>query len=386
MKKKLFIIAGEKSGDLLGSKILAKIDKEKFTIEGIGGSLMEATGLRSRFPMKELSLMGFFEILPRAFKLLQLINDTAKYIVKTKQDIVLTIDSPGFCFRVMEKVKKLDKENRIKKIHFVAPSVWAYRKGRAKKISKIYDRLFCILPFEPPYFEKYGLKTIFVGHPIFDKDSLEYSFNSGLVSYKEDSKIISVTVGSRVNEVKKLLPIILKSIAMLNKKYGDFTYNFLVTEDTYDMVSKAIRASGIKNTKILIKQSDKNNSLEDSVLAIAKSGTNTLEIAASSTPMVVIYKFNGITNFIVRILRYFSNIKFANLINIISAKEVIPELILNRCNSANIFNSVSNMLENKQLRLEQISTGIKVLEKLGFNGNNSSSARIVKEIYRLTDA
>lgn len=386
MKKKLFIIAGEKSGDLLGSKILAKIDKKKFAIEGIGGSLMEAAGLKSRFPMKELSVMGFFEILPRAFKLLQLINDTAKYIVETRQDIVLTIDSPGFCFRVMEKVKKLDKENQIKKVHFVAPSVWAYRKGRARKISKIYDRLFCILPFEPPYFEKYGLKTIFVGHPIFDKDSLEYSFNSGLVSYKEDSKIISVTAGSRVNEVKKLLPIILKSIAMLNKKYGDFTYNFLATEDTYDIVAKAIRASSIKNTKIFTKQNDKNKSLEDSVLAIAKSGTNTLEIAASSTPMVVIYKFNGITNFIVRILRYFSNIKFANLINIISAKEVIPELILNRCNSANIFNSVSNMLENKQLRLEQISTGVKVLEKLGFNGNNSSSARIVEEIYRLTDA
>ena len=383
MKKKLFIIAGEKSGDLLGSKILAKIDRKKFSIEGIGGSLMETTGFKSIFPMKELSVMGIFEVLPKIFRLLRLINNTAKYIVETKQDIVLTIDSPDFCFRVMEKVKKLDKDNRIKKVHFIAPSVWAYRKGRAKKISKIYDRLFCILPFEPQYFEKYGLKTIFVGHPIFDKDSSEYNFNGGSTNYKENSKIISITVGSRFNEVKKLLPIILKSMTLLNKKYNDLSYNFLATEDTYDMVAEGVRASGIGKIKILTKQDDKNKSLDDSVLAIAKSGTNTLEIAASSTPMVVIYKFNVITNLVVTILKYFSNTKFANLINIMSSREVVPELILNRCNSANIFNSVSNMLDNKQLRLEQISTSNKVLGKLGFNGNNSSTTKIIEEIYRL---
>ena len=209
MKKKLFIIAGEKSGDLLGSKILEKIDKSKFDIEGIGGKLMEKTGFKSRFDMYELSVMGIFEVLPKIFKLIKRINETAKYIIKSRQDIVLTIDSPDFCFRVVKKVKKLDKDNIIKKVHFIAPSVWAYRKNRAKKISKIYDRLFCILPFEPPYFEKYGLKTIFVGHPIFDSDSIEYSFNRKNIEYKRNSKIISITVGSRMSEVKRLLPIII---------------------------------------------------------------------------------------------------------------------------------------------------------------------------------
>lgn len=385
MKKKLFIIAGEKSGDLLGSKVLTKIDRSKFDIEGIGGSLMENIGFKSKFPMKELSVMGIFEILPKIFKLLKIINETAEYIIESQQDIVLTIDSPDFCFRVMKKVKKLDKDNKIKKVHFIAPSVWAYRKNRAKKISKIYDRLFCILPFEPPYFEKYGLKTIFVGHPIFDKDSTEYSFNSRLISYKKNSKTISVTVGSRINEVKKLLPIVLKSIRLLNEKYSNLFYNFLATEDTYELVEEYIIASDIKNIKILINQNDKNKSLENSVLAIAKSGTNTLEIAASSVPMIVIYKFNNITNLIVRILKHFSKVKFANLINIMSNREIIPELILNKCNSINTFKYVSNMLENEKLRLEQISINIKVLEKLGFNDNNSSSVKIVEEINRLAD-
>ena len=166
---KLFIIAGEKSGDLLGSKILQNINKNVFDIYGIGGELMLKNGLKeSLFPMEELSLMGIFEILPKIFNLLKRIKQTAEYIIKLQPDVVLTIDSPDFCFRVMKLVKKLDRENKIKKVHFIAPSVWAYREKRAEKISKIYDLLFCILPFEPSYFEKYGLKTIFVGHPLYD--------------------------------------------------------------------------------------------------------------------------------------------------------------------------------------------------------------------------
>ncbi len=384
MKKKLFIIAGEKSGDLLGSKILEKIDKSKFDIEGIGGKLMEKTGFKSRFDMYELSVMGIFEVLPKIFKLIKRINETAKYIIKSRQDIVLTIDSPDFCFRVAKKVKKLDKDNIIKKVHFIAPSVWAYRKNRAKKISKIYDRLFCILPFEPPYFEKYGLKTIFVGHPIFDSDSIEYSFNRKNIEYKRNSKIISITVGSRMSEVKRLLPIIIKSIKLLNKKY-DFSYNFLATEETYKTIQESIKDNKLRNVKIFTNREEKNTSLENSILAIAKSGTNTLEIAAASVPILVIYKFGKLTNFIIKILRFFSETKYANIINIILKKEVIPELILSDCKPKNIFKCTSNMIENENLRLEQIKTNNKVLKKLGFKLNSSSSEKIVEEIYRLLD-
>ena len=152
---KVFIIAGEVSGDVLGAKIMREMPGVDFV--GVGGQNMVNAGLKSLFPMSDLSVMGVFEVLAHAKTLTQRINQTVSAIIKEKPDVVLTIDSPDFCFRVMKLVKKYDTENKIKKIHFIAPSVWAYRKNRAQKIAKIYDLLFCILPFEPPYFEKYDL-------------------------------------------------------------------------------------------------------------------------------------------------------------------------------------------------------------------------------------
>jgi lipid-A-disaccharide synthase len=166
MMKKIFIIAGEMSGDLLGYNVMNSINKcQKIDFVGIGGEKMESFGLKSLFPMNELSVMGVFEVLPKIFTLNKRIKDTIIEIKKQQPDMILTIDSPGFCFRV---IKAFKNDKKIKKVHLVAPSVWAWKSGRAKKIAELYDLLLCLLPFEPPYFEKYGLTTKFVGHPIFD--------------------------------------------------------------------------------------------------------------------------------------------------------------------------------------------------------------------------
>ena len=374
MKKKLFIIAGEKSGDLLGSKILQNISKEKFDIYGIGGDLMLKTGLdKSIFPMEDLSVMGLFEVLPKLFKLLKRIRETAEYIINLKPDVVLTIDSPDFCFRVMKQVKKFDKKNNIKKIHFIAPSVWAYRKGRAKKIARIYDLLFCILPFEPPYFEKYSLKTIYVGHPIFDENSTEYSFNTEENTYNTKSNIISITLGSRKSEVKRFLPIIMDVV----KKLGNnFNYYVLATENTYDFI-----VDKINNKNINVIKEDKNTILKKSLLAIAKSGTNTLEIAGFSIPMVVFYKFGFLTNLIVKFLK--KDDQYATLINIINKKEIIPEYLLDKCNSKEILKGVKLLLNDDKLRKEQIEKNIETLKILGYHNHNNSAKTIVKTIEEL---
>ena len=250
MKKKIFIIAGEKSGDLLGSKILKNLDKDQYEIYGIGGELMEQQGLKSLFPMSELSLMGIFEILPKLFSILKRIKQTVQKILEIQPDILLTIDSPDFCFRVAKQVQKLDKSNKIKKVHFIAPSVWAYRKGRAKKIAKIYDLLLCILPFEPPYFEKYGLKTVFVGHPIFYKESTEYDFNNEDIQYNNESNLISVTLGSRVSEVKRFLPIINPIVENIAKQNQNIICNYLATKNTYNILQASINEN--KNVKIIV--------------------------------------------------------------------------------------------------------------------------------------
>jgi lipid-A-disaccharide synthase len=378
MKKKIFIIAGEKSGDLLGSKILRQIDKDIFDVEGIGGEMMVGEGLQSLFNMNELSVMGIFEVLPKLFRLLKRIRSTAEYIINTKQDIVLSIDSPDFCFRVMALVKKLDTENRIKKLHFVAPSVWVYRKKRAKKIAKIYDMLFCLLPFEPPYFEKYGLKTIFVGHPIFDKESTEYEFNGKNISYN-GGKFISITVGSRKSEVNKLLPIVLDVIERLKLKYKELEYVILATDYTYNLIKDKLKNDYVRVEKDFNR---KKFFIKKSILAIAKSGTNVLEFAGYSVPMVTIYKFNFLTNIIAEIIKKVSETKFVNLINVMNKKMVVPEVILGKCTADNVFNEVNGLLDDEEKRLKQIEINAETIKLLGYGRCSSSSEIIVNNIVK----
>lgn len=377
MKKKFFIIAGEKSGDLLGSKILQNINKNIFDIYGIGGELMLKNGLKeSLFPMEELSLMGVFEILPKICNLLKRIKQTADYIIKLQPDVVLTIDSPDFCFRVMKLVKKLDKENKIKKVHFIAPSVWAYREKRAEKISKIYDLLFCILPFEPPYFEKYGLKTIFVGHPLYD--TTEYN---NIQNNTENNNIISITLGSRKGEVNRFYPIIIDVIKKLDRQ--DIKYYFLATNYTYDLIINKLKKDNIQNIEVI--KENKNDIIKKSILVISKSGTNTLENAALAVPMVVFYKFGFLTNIIAKRIKKKSKVKFATIINIMNNKEIIPECLLEDCNSNNIYDKVNNLLNNLNLRKEQVENNLKTISILGYRSNNNSGNIIAKKIEELCD-
>lgn len=384
MKKKIFIVAGEKSGDLLGSKIAKSLDKDKFEVSGIGGNMMKKEGVKLFSNIADISVMGIFEVLPKIFKICKKIRETAEYVVDSEQDILLTVDAPDFCFRVSKLVKKLDKKNRIKKAHFIAPSVWIYRKGRAKKIAKIYDILFCILPFEPPYFEKYGLKSIFVGHPIFDKNSTEYLFNDKEVRYNTNSKIISITAGSRRSEVKMLLPIILGAVKKLKEKYSDLEYHILGTENTVDLSNKILKKFNCDFVKIDLTQEEKDKILSNSLMAIAKSGTNTFEIAGYSVPMVVIYRFNLFTNIIAKILQIINKVKFVNIINIMNKRFVIPELVLWNCNKKNIYNESCKLIENEKLRKEQVRNNIDTIKILGYgNGSNYSIENIINKINEL---
>ena len=383
MKKKIFIIAGEKSGDLLGSKILKNLDKDQYEIYGIGGELMEQQGLKSLFPMSELSLMGIFEILPKIFSILKRIKQTVQKILEIQPDILLTIDSPDFCFRVAKQVQKLDKNNKIKKVHFIAPSVWAYRKGRAKKIAKIYDLLLCILPFEPPYFEKYGLKTVFVGHPIFYKESIEYDFNNENIQYNSESNLISITLGSRVSEVKRFLPIINPIVENIIKQNHNIICNYLATKNTYSILQSLINEN--KNVKIIVDDDEKKEIMKHSLLAIAKSGTNTLEFSAFKVPMVIFYKFNFLTNILLQIIKTINHTKFANLVNIVADKKIIPEYILFKCTQENIENNVKELLNSKEKRLQQLNESSQVLYKMGYKNDNLTVKNIIKEIELLND-
>lgn len=377
---KIFIIAGEPSGDVLGGKLISAIKKnaERKNIQfiGVGGSKMQDEGLESIFPMSELSIMGIAEVLPHLPKLIQRINQTAAAIINSEADMVITIDSPDFCFRVIKKLKKDPFFSKTKKVHMIAPSVWAYRPGRAEKISKLYDLLIAILPFEPPYFEKHGLETLFIGHPIVEgfKEISENNFRQKY-NIKDSDLLITTTPGSRVGEVKRILPDIIGAVNILSQRHPNLIIAIPVIEKVRPIVEENLKL--IKARVILIKQDEKYHAFASSNLAIAKSGTNNLEISSAKTPLITIYKINPLTHFIIKRL---IKIKFANIINLILNKELIPELIQDNCTAQKIADAAENLISDFEARENQVNQAQNVLKILGLNSDNLPSDKAAKKI------
>jgi len=387
MTKKFFIIAGEASGDVLGGKLICEIksqmlqQNEVAEFIGVGGENMKAQGLKSIFSMSDLSVMGFVEILPHLFTLLARIKQTADEIIASKPDFIITIDSPDFNFRVMEKLKKY---KFAKKIHLIAPSVWAYRAKRAQKISYLYDLLLTILPFEPPYFTKYGLKAVFIGHPIIEnapdmskKNQISQEFRQKNGFYEQDN-LLYVTPGSRIGEVRKIFPEFIAAINILKTKIDNLSVIIATVSKTQNIVEKMAKNLEVKY--VLVSPNEKNQALFAADFSLAKSGTNALESSLYQVPMVVCYKVNFITYVMAKILL---KIKFANLINLIMNKEIIPELIQKNCTSEIIARKCEELMKNKTLAQLQIKNSKDGLKILGLNAEINPTKKAVHEIFAL---
>lgn len=393
-RKKIFITAGEASGDLLGGKIINALKNENKNINlefiGVGGEKMKNEGLNSIFPMEELSVMGFFEILPRIFKLLRRINQTVNEILEQKPDVILTIDSPGFSFRIMEKLKLKDKKffENVKKIHLIAPSIWAYKEKRAKKMAKLYNLLLCILPFEPPYFEKYGLKAEFIGHPIFDnteKYKFKYNRNDLVKNYNVSPEdiIIVLTPGSRESEVERIFPIMIKAVENLKKnydhKYKDLRIFIFANNYTRDLVEFMSHEYEFKH-KIITDENEKQKIMSSANIALAKSGTNTFEFNMFNTPLVITYTFNWLTN---KLAKKIVKVKYANIVNIIANKEIIPEFVLDNADPVLIADELDKILADKQIAKQQIQDTTEIIKELGYNCDKKASINGAKKILEL---
>jgi len=387
MIKKIFIIAGEASGDLLGSKLLSQFNSQEnaqFIYSGVGGQLMQQQNFISIFPLEDLSVMGFFEVLPHLPKLINRINFTVKKILEFQPDYIITIDSPDFCFRVMKKLQNKPIFSSAKKIHLIAPSVWAYRESRAKKIAKLYDLLLAILPFEPPYFEKYGLKTKFIGHPIIN-DSPDFSINnSHIIDIKknyqinENDKVILLTPGSRIGEVKRIFPVFIDGVNLLTRDYPDLKIIIPAVKKTQKIIEEL--SSKIKASYKIIDSSQKKSAFMIANFAIAKSGTNAIEISLYKIPLIIGYRINRLTHIIAkRIIK----IKFANLINLIANRYIVPELLQYDCTKENIYKHLKNLIDNPQIAQNQIEDCQNILKKLGLGTIENPSQIAVKEILKL---
>ena len=323
---KVYIIAGEPSGDLLGSRFMrAMVKKTNGQVEfyGVGGESMEKAGLKSLFDISDLAIMGLAEVIPSIPKVLRLIKQTVADIEKVKPDVVITIDSWSFGSRVQKILRR--KKLGIPQVHYVAPQVWAWKKKRARTMYKYVDHLLTLLPQEPKYFTPYGLAATFVGHPVIESKVIHGSGDDFRKKFaiSADKKIIAVLPGSRKTEVAKMLPVFLEAAQKLYLEDNSLCFVIPTVKTVAGMVRQMVGGSGLPIT-IVEDEDDRHNAFKASAAAMAASGTVALELAIAGVPHIIGYKVSPLTAVLVR---KFMHIQFVNLSNIMLGREVVPELL-----------------------------------------------------------
>ncbi|MDC1098856.1 lipid-A-disaccharide synthase [Candidatus Pelagibacter ubique] len=374
--KKIFILTGEPSGDKLASTVISKLKINNPNIEylSVGGTHIKKLGIKSIFDLKEITYLGFTSVLFNIFKIRKKINETVEEIIKFNPDILFSVDSPDFTLRVAEKVKNIN--HNIKIIHYVAPQVWVWRKNRVKKIKKFIDHILLLFNFEKKYFDEENIKNTFVGHPLIEKKDNVITSLDNLIS--KDKKIISLFPGSRKSETSVLLPILLNFIKLMNKKKLDHLFVFHATDENKEFIINKVKKTNLDNIDIISDEDIKDQVLSNSIFAVSKSGTISLQISSANIPSIIIYKL-GFINFM--IFKLLVNVRFANIINIINDKEVIPELLQKECNAEEIYKTVTYFLKNPELIEKQLVDCKKTLEGIKSKSSSSSEAALILNNY-----
>lgn len=323
---KIALIAGETSGDQLGGWLIEALKKRMPGVRymGLGGPRMQAQGLTTLFPMEDISLIGFTEVLPHYFSIKERLIRMVKYIEQEKPDILITIDSMGFNHRVVKLLRDRGI-HRPRLIHYVAPSVWAYRPKRAAILAELYDELYCLLPFEPPYFETAGLPATFVGHEIAwywrkRGDGAAFRQRHGISA---DIPLLALFPGSRRGELKRMMPMFRDTIAQLRGDLPELEVAVMVPDYLKDRLAEEVKNWGLP-VHLLTSNEEKRDLFAAATAGLAKSGTIGLECALAGLPSVITYRANPIT---VAILRRIIRVKYVNLANLLAGRMVIPELL-----------------------------------------------------------
>ena len=377
--KKIFILTGEPSGDKLASTVISKLKQSNpdITYSCVGGSHLYSLGIKSIFDLKEITYMGFTSVILNIFKIKKKINKTVDEVIKFNPDILFSVDSPDFTLRVAERVKKIN--NNIKTIHYVAPQVWIWRESRVKKFKKFVDHMLLLFNFEKKYFDKENIHNTFVGHPLLEKNITVKIDLSSLID--KDKKIISIFAGSRNSETSVLLPILNNFIKMMNSKFDDYVFIFHATDENKELIVNFLKNNSLTNSQVISDENIKSQILSNSIFAVAKSGTISLEICNANVPSIIIYKINMI-NYL--IMKFLVKVKFANIINIINNKEIIPELLQGECNAKEIYSSVVYFLKNPQLMKDQVNNYNKTLNDIRSKSSSSTEASSVLSKYLIS--
>ncbi len=354
---RVFVIAGEPSGDRLGGALMQGLKKlhPDILFDGVGGPEMQAQGLKSRFDMSELSIMGLIEILPRYRALKRRIRETADRVIKDEPDVLISIDSPEFCFRVAKRVKA---KSDVPTVHYVAPTVWAWRPQRAARIAQYIDHLLALFPFEPAYFSPHGMRCDFVGHPVVaepvasERDALSFRAAHGIA----DAPLLLVLPGSRAAEVKRLKDVFGKAVKRFVDVHADARVVVPAAASVADMVLEAVKSWPVQpmvldpraNAKERA-QHEKRAAFRAADVALAASGSVSLELAASRTPMVMAYRMNPLTY---AVMERMVRVDTVTLVNLVSDTRVVPEFLGPSCKADAIGRALLAAMEKPDAQLD----------------------------------
>jgi len=371
-KIKVYLVTGEPSGDLLASRLMRALKhqtKGNVSFAGVGGESMKQNGLKTLFPISDLAVMGFWEVLPSLPKILKRIHQTLDDIEKKKPDIVVTVDSWSFSKQIHLGLKK--RKIVVPHIHYVAPQVWAWKAKRAKQIKNWVDHLLMLLPFEEKYFKPNDVPCTYVGHPVVEGGADKGSATRFLKHHHLSQKdfILTVLPGSRKNEIKYLLPTFKQVVCALKKEHPNLKIVMPTVETVEGQIRKELKNWPIK-VLVVKGEAERYDAFAASSLALAASGTVSLELAMAGVPHVICYRVNRLTGFLAR---HVIKIKFVNLINILANKEIIPELLQEDCNCHKILQKLRVLIaqEGKKQK-EQMR---EVLKKLGVGDKLSPSEK-----------
>jgi lipid-A-disaccharide synthase len=340
----VYLIAGELSGDALGGRLMAALRARRpdVSFAGIGGPMMQAEGLASLFPMRELALMGLLEVVPRLRSLRRRLGETQADIAARRPALLVTIDSPGFALRVLRAVRPLG----LRRAHYVAPQAWGWRESRVRGYPGLWDALLCLLPFEPDFFARHGLPATFVGHPVLESgadrgDAARFRARHGIGA---DAVPLILMPGSRRTETRPLLPILGRTLELLRPQIPGLLPVVPAASGMEETVRKGT-ANWNPRPLIVTDAAEKYDAFAAAAAALTKSGTSTLELALADVPMVVAYRVNPLTAALARRL---VRVRFASILNLIADSEVIPEMIQEACTPEQLAGTLMPLLTDPQ--------------------------------------
>ncbi|HEY2446322.1 MAG TPA: lipid-A-disaccharide synthase [Rhizomicrobium sp.] len=379
----IMLVCGEPSGDQIGAELMAGLKSlagDKLHIVGVGGPAMAAQGLESLFPLDDTSVMGLREVVPRIPAILRRVREASDFAVRTRPDAVVLIDSPDFTHRIAQRLRRIAPA--IRTVNYVAPQVWASRSYRARKMARYFDLVLALLPFEAQFFEEHALPAVFVGHPVIERAERM----KGGAALRERlgisplAPLLAILPGSRMNEVRLLLPPFREAVALLRRDIPDLA----CVLPTVAHVSSFVRERTVgwpTLLHILDSDADRFAAFDAARAAIAASGTVTTELALAGTPMVVAYRLGALTYALVR---PFVRVHFIALANILLDRPAVPELIQGRCTGAALARAALPLLRDEAARESQRRDLAEAMARLGVGGERPSlrAARALLEFVR----